>query len=419
MGFTKDLWTSKVRQPDGTVKRERNARWGKGKRWLAVWHDESGRERSRAFPVKESADKCWSAMETDVARGEYIDPKAGQEKIRDIGRRWLKSRSVDPTSAIRYETSWRLHVEPFFGGRSVRSVKPSEVQAWLAKLGEQYEEPTLCTAYLVLQGIFELAVADGQRKDNPARSPVVTKPSTGAREKVQAWPDAVVDAIIDSHPGRLRLLPVLEAGCGIRIAEGLGLGKDDFDFEQDILHVRRQLKKLGPEHVFALPKNDRERDVPLPGWVKVMAQQHFARYPAVLVTLSWEKPAGRLVTVKLAFTDEDGEFIRYRSYSQHTWKPALVHAGVIPPPQKKDDHRNWKYETTRREGPHQLRHFYASVMLGDGASITELAEYLGHHDPAVTLRTYGHMQQNSHDKARRIIDKRMFRPRAVGSESAE
>ena len=229
----------------------------------------------------------------------------------------------------------------------------------------------------------------------------------------------MVGAIIDAHPGRLRLLPILEAGCGIRIAEGLGLGKDDFDFDQDILHVRRQLKKLGPEHVFALPKNDRERDVPMPGWVKVTALQHFARYPAVPVTLPWEKPTGKLVTVKLAFTDEDGEFIRYRSYSQHTWKPGLVHAGVIPPPQKKDGHRNWKYETTRREGLHQLRHFYASVMLGDGASVTELAEYLGHHDPAVTLRTYGHMQQNSHDKARRIIDKRMFRPRAVGGESAE
>jgi hypothetical protein len=54
----------------------------------------------------------------------------------------------------------------------------------------------------------------------------------------------------------------------------------------------------------------------------------------------------------------------------------------------------------------------------DGASITDLAEYLRHHDRAVTLRIYGHLQPNSHEKARKIIDARMFRPRAVAGGRA-
>ena len=49
-----------------------------------------------------------------------------------------------------------------------------------------------------------------------------------------------------------------------------------------------------------------------------------------------------------------------------------------------------RYVTTRKEGIHQLRHYYASVMLAGGVSIKELAEYLGHSDPAFTLRTYTH-----------------------------
>jgi integrase len=73
--------------------------------------------------------------------------------------------------------------------------------------------------------------------------------------------------------------------------------------------------------------------------------------------------------------------------------------------------------TTRKEGPHQLRHYYASVMLADGASIRDLAEYLGHKDPTVTLRVYGHLMPGSHERARSIIDNRMFRPRAVGEGS--
>ena len=59
------------------------------------------------------------------------------------------------------------------------------------------------------------------------------------------------------------------------------------------------------------------------------------------------------------------------------------------------------------------RHYYASVMLADGVSVKELAEFPGHHDPAFTLRIYAHLLPSSHDRARRVIDARMFRPRAV------
>jgi hypothetical protein len=38
-------------------------------------------------------------------------------------------------------------------------------------------------------------------------------------------------------------------------------------------------------------------------------------------------------------------------------------------------------------------------MLADGPSIRDLAEYLGHHDPSVTLRIYGHMMPGSHERA--------------------
>ena len=420
MGFTKDLWTRKVTGPDGTVSRQKTARWGKGKRWLAVWHNEHNQERSKSFPVKAAADQYWQAMETDVARGDYIDPKAGKETVAAVGARWLKSRRVDPQSAILYERAWRLHVKPVFGRRSVASIKPSQVQQWLAQLGEEYEESTLVTAYLVLQGLLELAIADGQRRDNPARSQIVDKPSSyRSGEKIRAWPDETVNAIIDFHSPQLRLLPVLMAGCGLRISEALAVSQDDFDFTSHVLHVRRQIKKLGPNHIFGLPKNDSERDVPLPSWVEAVALQHFSLYPPKPVTLPWEKIAGQRLTILLVFCRDDGSFVRYRDYSQYVWKPALVYAEVIPAPAGKDKGRNWKYETTGHEGPHQLRHFYASVVLGDGGSVTDLAVYMGHHDPAVTLRIYGHMQQKSDERARQIIDARMFRPRAVGSGPGE
>jgi integrase len=75
----------------------------------------------------------------------------------------------------------------------------------------------------------------------------------------------------------------------------------------------------------------------------------------------------------------------------------------------KDKRSRRRYVTTRKEGIHQLRHYYASVMLAGGVSIKELAEYLGHSDPAFTLRVYAHMLPCSHDRARAVISERFTR----------
>jgi hypothetical protein len=96
------------------------------------------------------------------------------------------------------------------------------------------------------------------------------------------------------------------------------------------------------------------------------------------------------------------------SYSETVWKPAAVRAGIIPEP-KKDTRGRVRYVTTRKEGIHRLRHYFASVMLAGGASIKELAEYLGHADPAFTLRVYAHLLPSSHDRARAVINERFTR----------
>jgi len=111
----------------------------------------------------------------------------------------------------------------------------------------------------------------------------------------------------------------------------------------------------------------------------------------------------------------DGQHVKARSYSETIWKPALVKAGVIAEPAK-DRRSRRRYVTTRREGIHQLRHYYASVMLAGGVSIKELAEYLGHSDPAFTLRVYAHMLPCSHDRARAVISERFTR--VIGPDSS-
>ncbi|MGP3935222.1 hypothetical protein [Nonomuraea sp. KM88] len=85
------------------------------------------------------------------------------------------------SSKSRYESMYRLHVGPKCGKRKVGSIKPSEIQEFLAELGKQYEASTPITALLVLQGIFDLAVADEKIKKNPAKADIVKAPSPHGR----------------------------------------------------------------------------------------------------------------------------------------------------------------------------------------------------------------------------------------------
>lgn len=420
MGRTRDLWTSPGRSSDGRRIRVRNTRWGQGMRWAAIWRDADGAEHSLSFSVKDLADLHWQGMETDVARGDYVDPKAGRELLRDVGARWLAGRrDADPSSWDRYESVWRLHVSPALGRKRVGGIKPSTISAFLTGLTEAVGASTAQTAHLVTYQIMDLTKADGLIRVNPAAAPAVKRPYVPVAPVEKIWPSATVWGIIDEHPPELRLIPVLMAGCGLRIGEALGVSLEDFDFDRHELHVRRQLKRIGSTrtYVFALPKGDKPgntktRKVPVPRWVMAYVQLHIETWPPRLLTLPWERANGELRSYKILFRwSTDDSFVRYRLYSEQVWKPALVVVQVIPAPVK-DSRGRRRYVTTRKEGPHQMRHFYASVMLAKLVSVNELAEYLGH-DPVMTLRVYGHLVPSSFDSAREAMDSEMYRPRAI------
>jgi integrase len=174
------------------------------------------------------------------------------------------------------------------------------------------------------------------------------------------------------------------------------------------MRVQRQIKVLRGTYIYGLPKNDRERVVPLSAWISQIMKRHIKAYSPRPYTLPWEKVDGESRTVRLLFRwSSTDEHVRSRTYDEQIWKPALVAAGIISPPERRQEtgggsdgrhHSRLRYATTRQQGSHQLRHYYASVMLAGGISIKELAEYLGHSDPAFTLRVYAHMLPSSHGR---------------------
>jgi integrase len=235
--------------------------------------------------------------------------------------------------------------------------------------------------------------------------------TVGRSSDVVVLADEAVDGVIEALPEQYRCIPIIAAACGLRQRELFGLAVEDIDLEDDVIYVRRQVKRLGNQYVFARPKNDRERVVPLPRWASESITSHLAKHGAVAVTLPWERTNGAPTTVRLLFRSGSDKHLQARIFDEVIWKPALAAAGLIPAPTK-DARGRRRFVTDRRTGLHALRHFYASVTLADGVNVKELAEYLGHHDPGFTLRLYTHLLPSSFDRARRAVDNRMLqRPR--------
>lgn len=391
MGHTRDLWTKP--DPDDPTSRVPNARWGKGKRWLSCWLDPDGEEITKAFSNRTAATKHRVKMEADVERGDYRDPKAKREKVDAIAQRWLRSRDVDPSTRAADASIYRVHVKPHFGTRVAAKVKPSEIQERLTEVASSRSRSTRDSVKRVLGGIFELAAEDGQLTDgNPVRSKIVRAPRNTTKAITEVWGDATAWAIIDAHPDWLRVLPELGVGTGLREGELYGLAVDDID--GDTLHVRRQIKRITGGPIFGLPKNDSERDVPLSAGTAKCVESHLSRVSPVAVTLPWERIDGPLVTHKLLMPHPVG-FLTSQRMSP-IWRASLDKAGI---------------ENTREYGRHAMRHYYASLQLAEGTTITALAAYLGHHNPAFTLKMYGKLQPDSHERARSAIDNRFYRPR--------
>jgi hypothetical protein len=105
------------------------------------------------------------------------------------------------------------------------------------------------------------------------------------------------------------------------------------------------------------------------------------------------------VTRRLYFSDSAGGIVWRSNFNIQEWKPAIAAAGLIPTPEAGEPHAS-----AREHGMHALRHFYASVLLDAGESIRAVSEYLGHADPALTLRVYAHLMPSSQTRTLRAID---------------
>ena len=223
---------------------------------------------------------------------------------------------------------------------------------------------------------------------NPCKAGSVRLPRQPKR-KITPPTGEQVAAVRAALPARWQPIVDCGAGLGQRQGEIFGMGPDEIDFLRRQVHVRRQVKRLAGRLWFALPKGGRERDIPLPAGVSLALAAHIMAYRPAAVTLPWNEPGsrrhGQPVTAELLFTSRQGGALDNPTFTSAAWQPACATAGITG-------------------GTHQLRYYYASVLVAGGVDVKALSEYLGHHDPAITLRVYSHLMRSAEGRALRAVE---------------
>jgi hypothetical protein len=229
-----------------------SAAHGQGKRWQARWRDETGQQRAKNFKREADADHAVGAFKVDLQRGSYTDPRAGRVLFRDRGEQWRAAQVHRATTAAQVETHLRRHVYPTFGDRSLGSIRPSEVQAWVRGLERDLAPSTIGVVYSFVAGIFRTAVRDRI---------IVASPCVDIRlpklepKRVEPLATKKVEALIEAMPSRYRALVVLAAGTGLRQGEAFAVEVEAVDWLRRTLRVDRQLVLLpGGEPYIAPPK---------------------------------------------------------------------------------------------------------------------------------------------------------------------
>lgn len=434
-GYIEDRWYKKGPADPVTGKQTRlkTARHGQGKRWRVAGIPGV---RDRSFE-KEAQAKAWlKASATDASRGTFYDPRDGNMLLDEYVRVhwWPNLRKPPGTKQSMHPRVFR-HILPHVGHLPLNRIGHDEIRAWLTRVEQDIDVNTVRTTWRHFSSIMQAAHKAKRIPENPFRDEDLSPPSAPP-SRAKAWPKETVLAVRQELPERYQVLLDLAVGAGLRQGECFGFSPDDVE-DDDTIAVTRQVIRVGGKLAFAPPKGNKTRVAPCPPELAHIIKTYAAALPPVEVTLPWVDPDRPSLewerrptrTVRLLVTTPrtsgvSGGAMNRTYFDDRLWKPALAAAGVIPQPEVEyvqgKGAKPWRrvsWVMPREDGFHVTRHTFASIVLAEGETITQLASWLGHSDPAFTLRTYVHFMPKSGKRALAALGAWMS-PTEVGAESS-
>jgi integrase len=259
------------------------------------------------FERKTDAQKWLSAKETEITRGDWINPDAGQAKFEAYSAQWMKDRVLKERTRELYDGLLRNHLLPAFGGTTaLTDITLASIRRWRKQrldAGPSAARPfgpvTVAKPYRLLHAIMETAVDDELIRRNPCRIDGAGKEDSDEREVI---PLPIVFALAAALPARHRALVLLATFAQLRFGELAALTRDHLDLGRCEVRITNAKSRAG------------NRTVTFPAEIVPELREHLARHAA----------PGRS---GLVFVGPKGGRLRRNNFNS-IWRKACIACGV-------------------------------------------------------------------------------------------
>jgi integrase len=286
--------------------------------------------------------------------------RPSSEPFDSYAPRWLAlyggrtSRGFSDNARREYHRALRLHAIPFFQSKCIDAIEPCDVREFVAHLEQKGLRRGTIVKYLTpVKALLATAWEDGSIKRHPAYSVRVAGAPWRDHEAQRVMTPTQCQRLLDALPPRWRLFHRFLLETGLRVSEALGLDWSDVEVApRSKIWIRRQHYRgaTGP-----LKTRASRRQVPLSTELADQLRQlrcdaiHEPVFATRNGTRHWERNIRRVLMSAAA-------------------KEGLDWVGF-----------------------HTFRHTCAAVLFASGKTPLQVSRWLGHSDPAFTMRTYAHL----------------------------
>jgi integrase len=362
--------------------------------WELRYRDEQYHQHVERFPAPptrrppEQVLDRKAEVERQLRRGSYISRAERDVTFGVYYAKWLATRQVSSARAYTDASRATNHVLPHWRERPLSSIRPSDVDDWIALLATKMGPHAVRHCYTLFRGPIRRAVKDGLMTDPCIDVPLPKKPALRKSFDdvlTAAQVDALVAAIVDPDPGyaalktngRYQAMVFAGAWLGPRWNEMLGLRRRDLNPLRHELTLGRVVVNQNGSHVYEErhSKTEDHRTIPVPEEVMTVLVQHLDAYCA------GSGPDDFLFLTTHGTHPQRGSFRR-------DVLTAASHRAQL------DVKVSWL----------TLRHTGASLMFDAGLSLFEVQQRLGHKSPTMTAEVYTHLMRERFDEGRSRLE---------------
>lgn len=356
---------------EGNIRKRKDGRY---EACLMVgYHPDGRRKRVSVYGhTKKECQEKLRYLQVELDKGLDLDVNYTFDQVARI---WLQNKpKISPATAKNYEHIIST-LSDEFGDQKIKTIKPIHIENVMRRLANrEYSRSYISKCYVVLNGVFRKAVANGWATINaPAMAEKIS--SDVEPEIKEPFSEEEVRRILaaDSDDKMVHAIK-LSLGTGIRGQCFLGMEPERHIKEDGSELLIEQAVKMDPNGGIRIgsTKTKMVRRVPVPA--NLQASARFLREHA------------------------DGKFI-FTSKKN----PNLP---ISPSTYRK------RYKATVSRlgldscgGPHRLRHTFASIQNKNGVDPVTLSALCGHSRPKTTLEVYTHAMQTALlDAAQKFAD---------------